>query len=247
MLPMDRRQFLQLTGVLATTPGDPVTGAEYVINGSGAFFYRGTPAAGNLAVSLVPGTSSVTDPFGNIAEPGLTSYEGFGSGDVALNVQAGIIQWLEWSGSSWAIGAGLDWVPVNGFTELVNSPFRSLGGTASNPTLIITDSWNKPSSLSGGWTPGSPGFQYRLTPERQLHVAGLINSSAMTGAAFFTLPSPDYIPANGLDFPVAFHTPAGYAQAAFGRVSAAGVLSIINATRSTGLVILDAIIPLDLA
>jgi hypothetical protein len=228
-------------------PGDPVNGAEYLINGSGAFFYRGTPAAGNLAVSLVPGTTNVTDPFGNIALPGLTSYEGFGSGDVALNVQAGIIQWLEWSGSSWAIGAGLDWVPVNGFTELVNSPFRSLDGTASNPTLIITDSWNKPSSLSGGWAPGRPGFQYRLTPERQLHVAGLINPATMTSAAFYTLPSPEYIPGNGLDFPVAFHTPAGYAQAAFGRISAAGVLSIINATRATGLVVLDAIIPLDLA
>ena len=227
-------------------PRDAVTGTDYIINGSGAFYYSGTPAAGNLAVSLVPGTANVTDPFGNVALPGLTSYEGFGPGDVALNVQAGIIQWLEWSGSSWAIGTGLDWTPVNGFTELVNSPFRSLDGTASNPTLIITDSWNKPSSLSGGWAPGRPAFQYRLTPERQLHVAGLIDSAAMTGPAFFALPSPAYCPASGLDFPVAFHSPAGYAQAAFGRISAAGVLSIVNATRSTGLVVLDAIIPLDL-
>lgn len=227
-------------------PRDAVTGTDYIINGSGAFYYSGTPAAGNLAVSLVPGTANVTDPFGNVALPGLTSYEGFGPGDVALNLQAGIIQWLEWSGSSWAIGTGLDWTPVNGFTELVNSPFRSLDGTASNPTLIITDSWNKPSSLSGGWVPGRPAFQYRLTPERQLHVAGLIDSAAMTGAAFFALPSPAYCPASGLDFPVAFHSPAGYAQAAFGRISAAGVLSIVNATRSTGLVVLDAIIPLDL-
>jgi hypothetical protein len=229
-------------------PRDPATGkgADYVINSSGAFFYRGTPAAGNLAVSLVPGPANVTDPFGNVALPGLTSYAGFGPGDVALNVQDGIIQWLEWSGSSWAIGTGLDWTPVNGFTELVNSPFRSLDGTAANPTLIITDSWNKPSPLSGGWTPGRPAFQYRLTPERQLHVAGLLDSAMMTGPAFFTLPSPAYFPASGLDFPVAFRSPAGYAQAAFGRISAAGVLSIINATRSTGLVVLDAIIPLDL-
>lgn len=47
-------------------------GTDFIINSSGLFLYSGTPAAGNLITSLVPGTVSVTDPFGNTAQPGIT-------------------------------------------------------------------------------------------------------------------------------------------------------------------------------
>ena len=49
-------------------------GTDFIINASGAFFYSGTPALGNLSASLVPGVSTVTDPEGNTAQPGFTSY-----------------------------------------------------------------------------------------------------------------------------------------------------------------------------
>jgi hypothetical protein len=49
-------------------------GTDFIVNASGAFFYNGVPAAGNLATSIVPGVSTVTDPFGNTAQPGFTSY-----------------------------------------------------------------------------------------------------------------------------------------------------------------------------
>lgn len=56
--------------------GGTITGPDYIINPSGAFFYTGTPALGNLAISIVPGTVSVTDPEGNTAPPGITLFGG---------------------------------------------------------------------------------------------------------------------------------------------------------------------------
>ena len=45
-------------------------GTDYVINSSGAFFYSGTPAAGNLIVSIAP--ASGTDSFGNAYPEGIS-------------------------------------------------------------------------------------------------------------------------------------------------------------------------------
>lgn len=47
-------------------------GTNFVINSSGAFFYSGTPAAGNLVASITP--ASGTDSFLNPYLTGLTSY-----------------------------------------------------------------------------------------------------------------------------------------------------------------------------
>jgi hypothetical protein len=49
-------------------------GTDFVINSTGAFFYSGTPAPGNLSASVVPGSTTVTDPEGNTAQPGFTTY-----------------------------------------------------------------------------------------------------------------------------------------------------------------------------
>jgi hypothetical protein len=43
------------------------TGAYLIYNASGG-------GAGNLAISVVPGANTVTDPYGNTAQPGVTSY-----------------------------------------------------------------------------------------------------------------------------------------------------------------------------
>ena len=47
-------------------------GLNYIISANGVFFYTGTPALGNLIISIVPGTTSVMDPEGNVAQPGFT-------------------------------------------------------------------------------------------------------------------------------------------------------------------------------
>jgi hypothetical protein len=49
-------------------------GTDFILNSTGLFLYSGTPALGNLSASVVPGSSTVTDPEGNTAQPGITSY-----------------------------------------------------------------------------------------------------------------------------------------------------------------------------
>lgn len=49
-------------------------GNDFIINSSGAFYYAGTPAAGNLSTSSVPGTTGGTDASGNHYLPGTTAY-----------------------------------------------------------------------------------------------------------------------------------------------------------------------------
>ena len=66
-------------------------GTDFEINPSGAFFYTGTPAAGNLSVSVVPGTAPVSDGHGNTAEPGLTAYVTAGGNEYALQLGSQVI------------------------------------------------------------------------------------------------------------------------------------------------------------
>ena len=40
-------------------------GSDFEITSAGAFFYSGTPAAGNLVMSVTPSTTGGTDGFGN--------------------------------------------------------------------------------------------------------------------------------------------------------------------------------------
>lgn len=63
-------------------------GTDFIINSTGAFFYTGTPALGNLSVSLVPGNSPVPDPEGNTAEAGLAAYVTTGGKTYALQLGA---------------------------------------------------------------------------------------------------------------------------------------------------------------
>jgi hypothetical protein len=65
--------------------GGTITGPDWIINPSGMFFYSGTPAAGNLVISVTgPGVSA--DPFGNaVRHSGLTIY-GPGGRDIFLGL-----------------------------------------------------------------------------------------------------------------------------------------------------------------
>lgn len=65
-------------------------GTDYILNSSGAFFYSGTPAAGNLIISIAPAQGF--DQFGNFYRSGITVGENtFGT---AANLFANFLQFL---------------------------------------------------------------------------------------------------------------------------------------------------------
>lgn len=76
----------------ATFTGSTFQGTDFIINTSGAFFYSGTPAAGNLIASVAPVAG--TDGFGNAYKAGVTSYVTSGGTKYAVNlnqVSSGIL------------------------------------------------------------------------------------------------------------------------------------------------------------
>jgi hypothetical protein len=81
----------QFTGIVLI--GGTFTGTNFVINSSGAFFYSGTPAAGNLIASIASASGS-NDGHGNAYVAGVAAYvkisSGTGAGTyaVALGDQA---------------------------------------------------------------------------------------------------------------------------------------------------------------
>jgi len=69
--------------------GAVFAGTDFVINSNGAFFYSGTPAAGNLVVSITQ--SGGTDPFGNVYLVNVTTYTNLGAFYIASNMQTGAV------------------------------------------------------------------------------------------------------------------------------------------------------------
>jgi hypothetical protein len=64
--------------ILPSTTGVAASGTfqagDTIITPAGIFVYLGTPGAGNLSVSIVPGSSGGTDKFGNAFDPGVSAY-----------------------------------------------------------------------------------------------------------------------------------------------------------------------------
>ena len=77
-----------LSTTLGSISGTTFNGTDFTINTSGEFFYSGTPALGNLVVSIAQAAG--TDGFGNAYQAGITSYNGGISG----NLNAGVLQFL---------------------------------------------------------------------------------------------------------------------------------------------------------
>jgi hypothetical protein len=73
-----------ITGTVIT--GSTFSGTDFVINSAGAFFYSGTPAAGNL-ISSIAGAAGA-DAFGNAYLAGTTAYVPVTSGAVPLGTYA---------------------------------------------------------------------------------------------------------------------------------------------------------------
>jgi hypothetical protein len=70
----------------ATFTGSVFEGTDFILNSAGAFFYSGTPAAGNLVCSVIPGSSGGTDAHGNTYLEGLTGYSNQGGTWYAVSI-----------------------------------------------------------------------------------------------------------------------------------------------------------------
>jgi hypothetical protein len=109
-----------------------ITGTDYIINSSGAFFYNGTPTTGNLAISIT--TSIGTDGFSNAYDAGVTVYPAN-----ALGAGYGVNYAGEYS------AGGMNGGGASGTVQV-----QSGATTASDsPSSIILQS----KSASGGSTP----------------------------------------------------------------------------------------------
>jgi hypothetical protein len=194
--------------------------AEQVIvfGSSGVFVYHGSITEGNLIESHTDVSFTGPGPAGEAIVGGDTVYTIQGGTAYAIQ-RTGFIIMDVYSASSqlgpysiitgWQIGistAGSSYevkvsvpggnsVIVSTLNTEVTGPFNSTGGTASNPTLITTDSWNA-MTLSSPFSAGTPAPEYRLYPDNTVHLKGQVSliANAAAFSAFQQLPA-GYIPA----------------------------------------------------
>lgn len=175
-------------------------GTDFIINSDGAFYYSGTPAAGNLIASNAPAAG--TDTFGNVYNAGVQSYiPGIGAAGLA----AGKLNLYQWTGSAWsaygglvADGTALDVNNTNGGgVKIPNGPFTSTGGTTASPTIVTTDSGTLVSSFGTGWAASGSavnGVWFLLLPDGMVYCAiDVKTSSATPGGTICTIPAA-YVP-----------------------------------------------------
>jgi hypothetical protein len=101
-------------------------GTDFVINTSGAFFYSGVPAAGNLIASIAPGSGS--DVFGNGYLGGFTSYDD-AAGFFVNMLGSELVYGPVTAGTPITAGAGT--IASSGAEIIVSSPV-----TVADPSLV---------------------------------------------------------------------------------------------------------------
>lgn len=121
-------------------------GSNFIINSTGAFFYNGTPAAGNLILSI--SASATTDTFGNTVFQGLTTlFHSGGSVYFAMQcVGGGFEVWASTAGES---GPWTETFDISALTS--TSIFDQTGGGMtidSTSTIAIAVSGN-PVAIDG--------------------------------------------------------------------------------------------------
>lgn len=163
-----------------TISGSSFDGTDFILNTSGAFFYSGTPASGNLIASVV--SAAGTDGFGNAYNAGIWSY-------AASGVKAGLTS---------ASGSGTLSIDTGDASQ------TSQGGmyaatVLSGPGRVLVNNITAPEFASD---PGATSILMRSTsfdgttiPQQiQLNVTGgsvqLIGTSPSIPAAQFHINSP---------------------------------------------------------
>jgi hypothetical protein len=113
----------------ATFTGGVFDGTDFVMNASGAFFYSGSPAAGTLSISIVPGTANVLDPQGNLALPSFTSYQEISGTYYATQFTGNVLQ--NWTASSYAgpwalLSSQINLIAPGGDMVITSNPGQSI-------------------------------------------------------------------------------------------------------------------------
>jgi hypothetical protein len=191
-------------------------GTDFIINSGGAFFYSGTPAAGNLIASIT--SASGTDSFGNTYQQGITSYQGGAAGYVKM--LAGLLNFSNSAGISTGNSGGSTTADTLAFGSggglaslfLDAQSWISVPLSASDPSQPTTtrETWH---NVSGGagfasaqWADGVTPMAYKLLPDNTVAIRGtpIWTSNGVTGLvsgqAIFTLPA-GYRPAVEQFFP----------------------------------------------
>jgi hypothetical protein len=134
-------------------------GQDFIITTNGAFFYSGTPAAGNLIYSIAPSGVTV-DPFGNaVKSPGATAYNPANGN--SLQIFPGHL-----TGTSQVIfftGAAMENVAANlstgivgsGISEVLQTDLSGPRGNASGQDDWVQIQLQSGSDGSGGTAVGS--------------------------------------------------------------------------------------------
>ena len=192
-------------------------GTDFIINASGAFFYDGTPASGNLIISLAPAAG--TDGFGNaytkgiqLGEPSASAlirmipglsghasqiqfYDPTGTLSNEPNIAAGLggsSSDMVLSGPALVTAGSKDWV------QLALESNDGSGTGSANMEFIYVDTSGAP-QLAGAYNRAKWEFAFPVQADQGADVTGgltcdeLANSgtaSMLTGHASVTAPTP---------------------------------------------------------
>ena len=131
-------------------------GTDFVINANGAFFYSGTPAAGNLIASVA--TAAGTDAFGNNYVAGVGSY----AAAFASQLGGGVVTFYHGSlAGGWTQGGFVETTSTGGLVldtgagSCTITGALSVNGSGSTASSGLTDGTINGSSSSAGLTNGT--------------------------------------------------------------------------------------------
>lgn len=157
-------------------------GTDFVINSTGAFFYSGVPAAGNLIASIVPGGAG-TDSFGNHYVQGYGSYDNTNSTFAQVigadfkvgQVNAGVPDTTNAASLSSLFGIPGVALWASGFAP-PNGPNAAEIELQAGQNSAVTGSGNCPTIVSTGSTAGSTASDVDW-----LHAGSIIRVEKTTG------------------------------------------------------------------
>lgn len=174
-----------------------------ILDHNGLRIYSPKPGAGNLVLS--DAAAAYSDRYGNQILTGLTIYQ-FGLPGVwrATNISdistTPAITAYESSGGiegNWVHGPSLTLNTDASVAQIINGAFASRGGSASNPSVIITDTWTVVTPPVN-WSAIDQGIRYKLSPDNSVRfqVAATIGAGAAAGTITLANLVAPYVPAN---------------------------------------------------
>lgn len=161
------------------------SGANYIVDSSGEYWYSGTPAVGNLIASH--SSTDTSDPLGNSVVNGLTFYTGNTPTSIFVSFRGNGVFFGTIQNADAGTGGMVFEPPIT--TRIVG---RALATDPSTPG--IDESWHS-LAAGNGWT-GT--VYYRLTIDNEVELWSnnlTAPASSVNGVTIVTLPS-EYWPLN---------------------------------------------------